>query len=36
VVIADGDLRSVPLTPDGDFFARLEETARLAWPKAKL
>src|SRR5207247_2189963 len=35
VVIADGDLRSVPLTPDGDFFARLEETARLAWPKAK-
>ena len=36
VVIADGDLRSVPLTPDGDFFARLEETAKLAWPKAKL
>src|SRR5436309_12043840 len=30
VVIADGDLRSVPLTPDGDFFARLEETAKLA------
>ena len=36
VVIADGDLRSVPLTPGGDFFARLQETARLAWPKAKL
>jgi alanine-synthesizing transaminase len=36
VVIADGDLRSVPLTPDDDFFARLEETAKLAWPKAKL
>jgi alanine-synthesizing transaminase len=36
VVIADGDLRSVPLTPDGDFFARLEETAKLAWPKAKM
>ena len=36
VVIADGDLRSVPLTPDGDFFARLQETARLAWSKAKL
>jgi alanine-synthesizing transaminase len=36
VVIADGDLRSVPLTPDGDFFARLQETARLAWPKARL
>src|SRR5207249_807503 len=27
---------SRPLTPDGDFFARLEETAKLAWPKAKL
>jgi alanine-synthesizing transaminase len=36
VVIADGDLRSVPLTPDGDFFGRLEEAAKLAWPKAKL
>jgi len=36
VVIADGDLRSVPLTADGDFFARLQETARLAWPKAKM
>jgi alanine-synthesizing transaminase len=36
VVIADGDLRSVPLTPDGDFFERLQETARLAWPKAKV
>jgi alanine-synthesizing transaminase len=36
VVIADGDLRSVPLMPDGDFFARLEETAKLSWPRAKL
>jgi alanine-synthesizing transaminase len=36
VVIADGDLRSVPLTPDDDFFTRLEETAKLAWPKAKM
>lgn len=36
VIIADGDLRSVPLVPGEDFFARLEETARLAWPKAKL
>src|SRR5207237_559035 len=36
VVIADGDLRSVPLTPDGDFFGRLQESAKLAWPKAKL
>jgi alanine-synthesizing transaminase len=36
VVIADGDLRSVPLVPGEDFFAKLQETARLAWPKAKL
>lgn len=36
VVIADGDLRSVPLVPGEDFFARLQETTRLAWPKAKL
>jgi alanine-synthesizing transaminase len=36
VVIADGDLRSVPLVPGEDFFNRLQETARLAWPKAKL
>src|SRR5207302_10864409 len=36
VVIADGDLRSVPLTADGGFFARLEATAGLAWPMAKL
>ncbi len=36
VIIADGDLRSVPLVPGGDFFAGLEETARLTWPKAKL
>lgn len=36
VVIADGDLRSVPLTPDGDFFARLDEAAKLAWPRARL
>ncbi len=36
VVIADGDLRSVPLVPGEDFFARLQEAARLSWPKAKL
>src|SRR6266511_5852529 len=38
VVISDGDLRSVPLVPndDGqDFFGRLEEAVRLAWPKPK-
>ncbi len=35
VVIADGDLRSVPLVPGEDFFARLQEAVRLAWPKPK-
>jgi alanine-synthesizing transaminase len=38
VVIADGDLRSVPLVPGEDqtgFFARLEEAVRLAWPKPR-
>jgi alanine-synthesizing transaminase len=36
VVIADGDLRSVPLQSGEDFFDRLQEATRLAWPKAKL
>ena len=36
VVIADGDLRSVPLVAGEDFFAKLQEATRLAWPKAKL
>jgi alanine-synthesizing transaminase len=36
VVIADGDLRSVPLVPGEDFFARLQEAAKLAWPRARL
>jgi alanine-synthesizing transaminase len=36
VVIADGDLRSVPLHAGEDFFERLQEATRLAWPKAKL
>jgi len=36
VVIADGDLRSVPMIPGDDFFARLQEAARLSWPKAKM
>jgi alanine-synthesizing transaminase len=35
VVISDGDLRSVPLVPGEDFFVRLEEGVRLAWPKPK-
>ena len=36
VVLADGDLRSVPLLPGEDFFARLEEAARMSWPKARM
>src|SRR5256885_15311229 len=36
VVIADGDLRSVPFLPDADFFVQLQEAAQLAWPKARL
>jgi alanine-synthesizing transaminase len=35
VVIADGDLRSVPLVAGDDLFGRLEEAVRLAWPKPK-
>ena len=35
VVISDGDLRSVPLVTGDDFFVRLEEAVRLAWPKPK-
>jgi alanine-synthesizing transaminase len=35
VVISDGDLRSVPMGPGEDFFARLEEAVRMAWPKPK-
>lgn len=38
VVIADGDLRSVPLLPgqsSAELFARLAEAVRLAWPKPK-
>ena len=36
VIIAGGDLRSVPLTPGGDFFAHLQEAVKQAWPKPKL
>src|SRR5207237_5265948 len=36
VVIADGDLRSVPRTPDGEFSARTEDTAKVSWPKATM
>src|SRR5690606_25244272 len=36
VIIAGGDLRSVPLVPGQDFFANLVEATRQTWPKPKL
>jgi alanine-synthesizing transaminase len=36
VIIAGGDLRSVPLLPGGDFFAHLVEAVRQTWPKPKM
>ncbi|HVP27985.1 MAG TPA: aminotransferase class I/II-fold pyridoxal phosphate-dependent enzyme [Myxococcota bacterium] len=36
VIIAGGDLRTVPLTPDTDFFANLEQAMSRTWPKPKL
>ncbi len=36
VIIAGGDLRTVPLTPDSDFFENLETAMRRTWPKPKL
>jgi alanine-synthesizing transaminase len=36
VIIAGGDLRSVPLLPGMDFFANLEEAFRQTWPKPKV
>jgi alanine-synthesizing transaminase len=36
VIIAGGDLHSVPLLPGGDFLARLVDAVRTTWPKPKL
>src|SRR4030042_4543000 len=36
VVIAGGDLRSIPLTEDEDFFERLQAATKLTWPKPKM
>jgi alanine-synthesizing transaminase len=36
VIIAGGDLRTVPLAPDSDFIANLETAMRRTWPKPKL
>src|SRR5438552_3087952 len=35
-VIAGADIRHVPLTPDVDFFAELEHTIKLSFPKPKM
>jgi alanine-synthesizing transaminase len=36
IVIANADLRVVPLLPEGDFFTSLQETVRQCWPRPKL
>jgi alanine-synthesizing transaminase len=36
VIIAGGDLRSVPLTGEGDFFHRLLVATRQTWPQPKM
>ena len=36
VIIAGGDLRHVPLTPDSDFIANLEQAVARTWPKPKM
>ena len=35
-VIAGGDIRHVPITPDGDFFGELENAIHTSFPKPKL
>ena len=36
VIIAGGDLRTVPLTGAEDFFANLEQAVTLTWPRPKM
>jgi alanine-synthesizing transaminase len=36
VIIAGGDLRHVPLTPDCDFIENLEQAVARTWPKPKM
>jgi alanine-synthesizing transaminase len=36
VIIAGGDLRHVPLTPDSDFIENLETAMSRTWPRPKL
>lgn len=35
-IIAGADVRSVPLTPDRDFFADLERAIKDSWPRPKM
>ncbi len=35
-VIAGADIRHVPMTPDVDFFAKLEEAITDSWPRPKM
>lgn len=35
-IIAGADIRHVPLTPDGDFFAELEKAIKNSWPRPKM
>src|SRR5207342_1566310 len=35
-VIAGADIRHVPITPDGDFFAELEQAIKTSLPKPKM
>ena len=36
VILAGGDLRSIPLVPGEDFFGHLVEAMRQTWPKPKM
>lgn len=36
VIIAGGEVRSVPLRKDGDFFVDLEEAFKNTWPRPKM
>jgi alanine-synthesizing transaminase len=35
-IIAGGDLRSIPMSPERDFFEDLQTTVRQTWPKPKV
>jgi alanine-synthesizing transaminase len=36
VIIAGGDVRSIPLSPERDFFADLMTATKLTWPQPKM